>query len=221
MWTIFCFCFYVTYVLGAEFTLPGECPTVKIQENLDYTKASIDKPKSKFSGVWYNVASYASDGRSIYDCASLSFQEDNLGYTLRETYVDIDQGNRTQKSYFARVDPTFDAGTKAQFIVSHEDGDKVLQFPFFILSTDYSGYAIAYTCKTLKKKQRTHYVFTWVLSRKKEKLQDETLKNVENVLAKYSELAEHRQSFVLKDFSESSCAYSNKYETDFFTSNFW
>lgn len=64
-------------------------------------------------------------------------------------------------------------------------------------------------------------VFTWVLSRKKEKLQDETLKNVENVLAKYSELAEHRQSFVLKDFSESSCAYSNKYETDFFTSNFW
>ena len=35
--------------------------------------------------------------------------------------------------------------------------DKVLQFPFFILATDYDGYAIAYTCKTLKKKTRTHY----------------------------------------------------------------
>ncbi|XP_050354495.1 insecticyanin-A-like isoform X2 [Nymphalis io] len=205
-----CFCMY--YASGAEFTLPGECPNVKIQENLDYTK---------FSGIWYNVASYASDGRNIYDCASLNFQEDNLGYTLRETYVDVDQGNRTQKSYFARVDPTFDAGNKAQFIVSHEDGDKVLQFPFFILATDYEGYAIAYTCKTLKKKLRTHYVFTWVLSREKEKLQGDTLKNVENALSKYSELAEHRQSFVQKDFSDVNCGFTNKFETDFFTSNFW
>ncbi|XP_063831083.1 lopap-like [Ostrinia nubilalis] len=197
---------------AAEFTLPGECPNVKLQENLDYTK---------FSGVWYNVASYASDGRSIYDCATLDFQEDNLGYTLRETYVNVDQGNRTQKSYFARVDPTFDAGNKAKFIVSHEDGDKVLQFPFFILSTDYDHYAIAYTCKTLKKKQRTHYVFTWILSRSKDALQGEVLKQMEDALSKYSELAEHRQSFVFKDFSESSCSFTNKYESDFFTSNFW
>ncbi|CAH0728582.1 unnamed protein product, partial [Brenthis ino] len=212
MLLIFTFCLYFMYTLAAEFTLPGECPNVKIQENLDYTK---------FSGMWYNAASYASDGRNIYDCASLDFQEDNLGYTLRETYVDIDQGNRTQKSYFARVDPTFDAGNKAQFIVSHEDGDKVLQFPFFILETDYDGYAIAYTCKTLKKKLRTHYVFTWVLTRSKEKLQGELLKNVENTLSKYTELAEHRQSFILKDFNEASCAFTNKYESDFFTSNFW
>lgn len=54
----------------------------------------------------------------------MDFQEDNLGYTLRETYVVNEQENRTQKSYFARVDPTFDAGNKAQFIVSHEDGGK-------------------------------------------------------------------------------------------------
>ncbi|MCP6116991.1 hypothetical protein NL387_27265, partial [Klebsiella pneumoniae] len=77
---------------------------MKLQENLGYTK---------FSGVWYKVASYASDGRPIYDCATLDFQEDNLGYTLRETYVNVDAGNRTQKSYLARVDPTFDAGNKA------------------------------------------------------------------------------------------------------------
>ncbi|CAK1550411.1 unnamed protein product [Leptosia nina] len=211
MFLLFCFSL-PTLVFGAEFTLPGECPDVKIHEKLDYTK---------FSGVWYNVASYASDGRGIYDCASLDFQEDNLGYTLRETYVDLDQGNRTQKSYFARVDPTFDAGNKAQFIVSHEDGDKVLQFPFFILATDYDSYAIAYTCKTLKKKIRTHYVFTWVLSRNKEALHGETLKNIETALSKYSELAEHRQSFVLKDFNDASCSYTNKYETDFFTTNFW
>ncbi|XP_049878230.1 insecticyanin-A-like [Pectinophora gossypiella] len=207
---IFCCCF--VGVLGAAFTLPGECPKVNIQENLDYTK---------FSGVWYNVASYASDGRSIYDCASLEFQEDNMGYTLRETYVVEEQGNRTQKSYFARVDPTFDAANKAQFIVSYEDGDKVLQFPFFILSTDYDNFAVAYTCKTLKKKQRTHYVFTWVLSRHKEKLQGDTLKKVEDALSRYTELAEHRQAFVFKDFSEPSCAYATKFESDFFTSNFW
>ncbi|CAK1583860.1 unnamed protein product [Parnassius mnemosyne] len=206
-------CFYLIHsVIAAEFILPGECPNVKIQENLDYTK---------FSGLWYNVASYASDGRPIYDCAILNFQEDNLGYTLRETYVSTDQGNRTQNSYFARVDPTFDAGNKAQFIVSHENGDKVLQFPFFILSTDYDNYAITYTCKTLKKRQRTHYVFTWVLSRNKDKLQGDVLKKVEDVLSKYSELAEHRQSFVIKEFSEENCAFTSKFETDYFTSNFW
>ncbi|XP_052756568.1 insecticyanin-A-like [Galleria mellonella] len=203
---------YIVGSFAAEFTLPGKCPDVKLQDNLDYTK---------FSGLWYNVASYASDGRSTYDCAVLEFQEDNLGYTLKETYVTSDLSNRTQKSYLARVDPTFDAGKKAQFIISHENEDQVLQFPFFILSTDYDSYAIAYTCKTLKKKQRTHYVFTWILSRNKETLHGDTLKKVENALSKYSELAEHRQSFVMKDFSETSCAYTDQYKSDFFTSNFW
>lgn len=82
----------------------------------------------QFSGSWYNVASYASDGRPIYDCATLDFQEDNLGYTLKETYVVLELGNRTQKSYLARVDPTFDAGNKAQFIVSYENAG---EFSFF------------------------------------------------------------------------------------------
>ncbi|XP_063628112.1 insecticyanin-A-like [Cydia splendana] len=192
--------------------IQGECPTIKIQENLDYTK---------FSGSWYNVASYASDGRSIYDCATLDFQEDNLGYTLKEAYVVAELGNRTHKSYLARVDPTFDAGNRAQFIVSYENADKVLQFPFFILSTDYDNYAIAYTCKTYKKKPRTHYVFSWVLSRNKQKLEGESLKKVEDALSKYTELAEHRQSFVFKEFSDAECQFSQKFETDFFTSNFW
>uniref|UniRef100_A0A2A4JTE9 Uncharacterized protein n=1 Tax=Heliothis virescens TaxID=7102 RepID=A0A2A4JTE9_HELVI len=203
-----CFC----TVFGAEYTLLGECPDVKLQENLDHTR---------FSGLWYAVASYASDGREIYDCATLEFLEDNLGYMFKETYVQLDQGNRTQKTYQARVDPTFDAGNRAQFIMSLEAGDKVLQFPFFILSTDYEGYAIAYTCKWLKEKIRKHYVFAWVLTRGKEKLQGELLKTIENTLSKYTDLAEHRQSFVFKDFSDASCAYTKKFETEFFTSNFW
>ncbi|CAH0594387.1 unnamed protein product [Chrysodeixis includens] len=199
-------------VLAADYTLPGDCPNVKLQENLDYTK---------FSGLWYNVASYNSDGREIYDCATLDFQEDNLGYTFKETYVEVVEGNRTQKMYQARVDPTFDAGNNAQFIMSHEAGDKVLQFPFFILSTDYDGYAIAYTCKWLKQKERKHYVHAWVLTRSKERLEGELLKKVEGTIAKYTDLAEHRQSFVFKDFSDASCSYSNKLDTDFFTTVFW
>ncbi|XP_075982982.1 insecticyanin-A-like [Anticarsia gemmatalis] len=208
------FVFLLCYigVLGAEYTLPEKCPNIKVQENLDHTR---------FSGLWHHVAGWASDGRNIYDCATLDFQEDNLGYTLRETYVDIDQGNRTQKSYFARVDPIFTAGNSAQFIVSHETGDKVLQFPFSILSTDYDNYAIGYFCKWLKTKEKKHYVFTWVLTRSKEKLQGEVLKKVEDNLAQYTELAEHRQSFVFKEFNDVTCAYTNKFETDFFTSYFW
>lgn len=64
-------------------------------------------------------------------------------------------------------------------------------------------------------------VFTWVLARSKDKLEGDTLKKVEDALSKYSELAEHRKSFVIKDFSEQNCAYSTKFETDQFTSNFW
>ncbi|CAB3249410.1 unnamed protein product [Arctia plantaginis] len=208
----FLFCLCLVGVFAADYTLPGVCPNVKVQENLDYTK---------FSGIWHHVAAYASDGREIYDCAILDFQEDNLGYTLRETYVDLDDGNRTQKSYFARVDPTFDAGNSAQFIVSHEAGDKVLQFPFMILSTDYDEYAIAYFCKWLKEKERKHYVFTWILTRSKEKLQGDTLKKVEDTLSKYTELAEHRQAFVFKEFNDATCSFTKKFESDFFTSNFW
>lgn len=64
-------------------------------------------------------------------------------------------------------------------------------------------------------------VFTWVLTRSKEKLQGELLKKVEDKLSKYPDLAEHRQSFVFKEFTNASCSYTNKFETDFFTSNFW
>ncbi|KAI8424828.1 hypothetical protein MSG28_006756 [Choristoneura fumiferana] len=99
--------------------------------------------------------------------------------------------------------------------------DKVLQFPFFILSTDYEGYAIAYTCKTYKKKPKNHYVYSWVLSRNKRKLDGESLMKVEDALSKYTELAEHARSFVYKDFSDAECEFSQKFETDFFTSNFW
>ncbi|CAH0594388.1 unnamed protein product [Chrysodeixis includens] len=103
----------------------------------------------------------------------------------------------------------------------HFISDKVLQFPFFILSTDYDGYAIAYTCKWLKQKERKHYVHAWVLTRSKERLEGELLKKVEGTIAKYTDLAEHRQSFVFKDFSDASCSYSNKLDTDFFTTVFW
>lgn len=91
------------------------------------------------------MASYASDGRPIYDCATLDFQEDNLGYTLKETYVVLELGNRTQKSYLARVDPTFDAGNKAQFIVSYENAG---EFSFFQV--------IIFFCE---KKINTTYIF--------------------------------------------------------------
>ncbi|KAJ8723728.1 hypothetical protein PYW07_007708 [Mythimna separata] len=209
---LFVFSLCLAGVFGAEYTLPGECPNVKLQENLDPTK---------FSGLWYTVASYASDGREINDCSTVEFQEDNLGYMYKETYVEVDQGNRTQKMYQARVDPTFDAGKDAVFVLSHGDGDKVLQFPFFILATDYDGYAIAYTCRWLKEKIRMHYVFAWVLTRSKDKLEGELLQKVEDKLSKYTDLAEHRSSFVFKDFTDASCAYTNKLETDFFTNNFW
>lgn len=55
----------------------------------------------------------------------MEINEDNVGYTLRENYVEVDgNGERVEKNYFARVDPTFDAGDKAKFVVSHEDGGK-------------------------------------------------------------------------------------------------
>lgn len=64
-------------------------------------------------------------------------------------------------------------------------------------------------------------VYSWVLSRNKQKLDGESLKKVEDALSKYSDLAEHRRSFVFKDFSDAECQFSEKFLTDFFTSNFW
>lgn len=55
----------------------------------------------------------------------MDFQEDNLGYTLRETYVDIDNGDRIQKSYFARIDSTTNTPVKeARYMVSHTENGK-------------------------------------------------------------------------------------------------
>lgn len=57
----------------------------------------------------------------------MEFQEDYMGFTLREIYIDtcVEIGNRTQKSYFARVDPTFDAGNRGKFVISYENGGEI------------------------------------------------------------------------------------------------
>lgn len=49
-----------------------------------------------------------------------------MGFTMKETFLDFDDpnGNRTQKSYLARVDPTFDSENRGKFVVSYEDGSK-------------------------------------------------------------------------------------------------
>lgn len=36
-------------VIGAEYTLPGECPDVKLQENLDPTKVSLGFQFERYS----------------------------------------------------------------------------------------------------------------------------------------------------------------------------
>ncbi|CAB3248823.1 unnamed protein product [Arctia plantaginis] len=211
MYFLILFCFAGVY--GADFTLPGVCPNVTLQKNFDY---------NRFSGVWHNVAGYASDGEHIHDCATLDLQKVDHGYTLRETYVVLEERKRTQKWYQAKVGTASDPAYYAQFMIHREiEGlDRVLDYPFMILSTDYDGYAIAYICIWLKEKERKHFVFAWILTRSKEKLHGKTLKQVEEELSKYPELAEHRQEFVFKEFDNATCAFEHKVETDFFNSYF-
>ncbi|XP_026333348.1 lopap-like [Hyposmocoma kahamanoa] len=197
---------------AAEFTLPGKCPNVTLQDNFDF---------SKFAGTWYTTSVFASDGRITYDCAVMVINEDNVGYTLKESYVELDDsGERIEKSYFARVDPTFDAEDSAKFIVSHEDGDKVLQFPFAILSTDYDTYAVAYTCQSHKKRIKMHYVYAWILSRQKEKLKENAQNIVEEIISQHTDLAANREFFVNKDFG-TGCTSTQKSPQETFTNNFW
>lgn len=79
----------------------------------------------QFTGLWYTAAVYASDGRITYDCSILDFQEDNLGYTMRESFVEVDNGDRIQKSYFSRIDSITNTSDKeARYIISHtENGE--------------------------------------------------------------------------------------------------
>lgn len=63
-------------------------------------------------------------------------------------------------------------------------------------------------------------MFAWVLSRSKEALQGQSLRRVEDALAKHAELAENRKAFVFKNFDK-SCEFDNKIDTDVFTNNFW
>ena len=60
-----------------------------------------------------------------------------------------------------------------------------------------------------------------MLTRSKDKLQGELLNKIEHKLSKYKDLAEHRQYFVFKDFTDASCAYTDKREADFFAGKFW
>lgn len=88
-------------------------------------KKLIKSDLCQFTGIWYTAAVFVSDGRLTYDCSILDFQEDNLGYTLRETFVDVDYGDRIQKSYFARIDSTKNTAVKeARYMISHTENGK-------------------------------------------------------------------------------------------------
>ncbi|VVD00964.1 unnamed protein product [Leptidea sinapis] len=110
-----------------------------------------------FEGLWHEIESYP-EGRQRGQCINFEYlvqNENNLQVTVRNV-----QGNDlfTIPGTAIRFDNT------GRLTLNLQTAAGVMAIPFWILSTDYSNYALAYGCVNLEETRR---VFSFKLSRTK------------------------------------------------------
>ncbi|XP_046971595.1 uncharacterized protein LOC124538552 isoform X1 [Vanessa cardui] len=174
---------------GQPIILPGQCnANMAVVEQFDV---------ARFMGVWHQVSSYYSDN-ALGTC-------NRAEYTLSEGVVNVVNSQVVNQrldtiSGTAVVNST---DNSARLLVTLEVLPGVfVDSPLWVLATDYTSYAISYTCVDLPNNQRR--VNAWVVSRSRE-LTPAAEVAVNRVIR--SELDLNNRYFIKSDQSNAGCFF--------------
>ncbi|XP_047994051.1 uncharacterized protein LOC125232436 [Leguminivora glycinivorella] len=147
-------CFYFPEAeAGKPVVFPGQCD--------ESIQAEPDFNFDRFSGLWHETAAYPKvevEGQCInYDFRTATADSFSL-YTAQVIGLDLDENNATV------VRTSTD--NSAKFTITITSGGNTIQIPYWILSTDYENYTLAYSCRNIDANYRE--VHSWKLSRTKE-----------------------------------------------------
>ncbi|KAJ0173509.1 hypothetical protein K1T71_010658 [Dendrolimus kikuchii] len=146
-----CF-YYPDPQAGVPVVFPGQCDmSISVQANFDLVR---------FSGIWHEIQAYPKE-EQIGQCVNHQFTVAGTGYNLVSLNVD-DQflGNSTGNVTFAGIT------TEGKFNINLSVDGTNIEIPYWILSTDYDNYALAYSCVNISSDFRG--IWSWKLSRSKQ-----------------------------------------------------
>ncbi|XP_063387670.1 uncharacterized protein LOC134673601 [Cydia fagiglandana] len=147
-------CFYYPVPeLGVPVVFPGQCD--------DGIAAVPNFNLNDFQGVWHEIESYPKIEQTG-ECISHDFTQ-GTGTTLNlqssqiiDQFLTISSGNVA----FTSTDGS------ARLVITIVSDGQVIEIPYWILNTDYTGHALAYSCVNINSDYRG--IWSWKLSRTKE-----------------------------------------------------
>ncbi|XP_063831205.1 bilin-binding protein-like [Ostrinia nubilalis] len=177
-------------VASASVIHQGGCPEVKPIENFNVTA---------YQGTWYEISKFETPAEKGGKCGKAEYTVDGETVKVKNSHV--------INGVLAVIEGTAkfadDAKGTAKLLVTLNFGEKSQERPLNVVATDYTNYAIAYTCRSDEKKS-SHQEFVWVLSRTKA-LEGDAKTAVDAFFASNKDI--DASKLVQTDFSEEACKH--------------
>ncbi|XP_045777015.1 uncharacterized protein LOC123875308 [Maniola jurtina] len=174
---------------GQNVILPGQCdPNMPVVQNFNVPA---------FLGEWIGISSYYS-ANQLGACGRAK-------YTLSESAVVVENSmvvNQKLEVIRGRAVVNTPDGSARLLVTLEVRPGVFVDSPLWVLATDYTNYAVSYTCLNLPNNQKQ--VNAWILSRTRQ-LTNAAQLDVDRVIS--SEVDLNKRYFIEADQSEQSCFY--------------
>ncbi|XP_053614015.1 uncharacterized protein LOC128677296 [Plodia interpunctella] len=142
-----CF-YYPEAVPGQVVIFPGQCGDIETVPNFNLTA---------FAGTWFELEAYPKDQQGG-QCISHEYE-----YTGDNTLSLQSSQIVNHRLVVSNGVVTSDSANSARLTISITSDGEIITIPFWIVSTDYENYALAYSC--VERNEDFRAVYSWKLSR--------------------------------------------------------
>ncbi|XP_039757924.1 uncharacterized protein LOC120632183 [Pararge aegeria] len=164
---------------GVPVVFPGQCD-VNIQAVSSFNM-------TEFQGIWHEIEAYPKEQQTGH-CVN---HEYTLGTGNALNLISASVLDQIRDTTNSQVTFTSAQDTSGRLTITLTSGGSVINIPFWIIETDYTSYALAYSCLNIDNDYRK--VFSWKLSRTQQLTSgallaiDEAMQNIDVLQHKYFE----------------------------------